>query len=79
MPCHFPSLPIQRLALVGHVDPNKLPKPLTSLCAICGADETMMIEIDFCYTTRGVLYCGEHYALWERSEGRVEGPVSTQI
>ena len=49
------SLPLHRLALVGHVDPNKLPKPLTPLCAICGADETVMVEIDFRYTPRGVL------------------------
>ena len=42
---------------------------LPHVCAICGADETVMVEMDFRYTPQGVLYCAEHYALWEQSEG----------
>lgn len=45
---------------------------LPHVCAICGADETVMVEMDFRYTPQGVLYCGEHYALWEQAGGTVE-------
>jgi Toprim domain-containing protein len=48
---------------------------LPHVCAICGADQTVMVEMDFRYTPQGVLYCEEHYALWEQAEGAAESTV----
>ena len=45
---------------------------LPHVCAICSADQTVMVEMDFRYTPQGVLYCEEHYALWEQEEGAAE-------
>jgi hypothetical protein len=34
-----------------------------------------MVEMDFRYSPQGVLYCEEHYALWEQAEGAAESTV----